>query len=73
VEWLPTDEGGVRQSPLEHFNTEPLRVVEALVSQIGTMFTVPIVIYLKTNLRICQGFGFSEPCCWTELSTVLPR
>jgi len=36
VEWLPTDEGGVRLSPLKHFKTEPLRVVEALVSQIGT-------------------------------------
>ena len=59
-------------SPLEHFNTEPLRVVEALVSEIGTLFTVPIVIYLKTTLRICQGVGFSVLLA-AEFSVILPR
>jgi hypothetical protein len=69
VEWLPTDEGGVRLSPLEHYNTEPLRVVEALVSAIGTLFTVPIVIYLNSDFNSCQVFC----CCAAELSVTRPR
>jgi len=72
VEWLPTDEGGVRLSPLKHFNTEPLRVVEALVSELAH---VPIVIYLNRLLRICQLGGFSEFCAAfaAEFSVIRPR
>jgi len=71
VEWLPTDEGGFRLSPLEHFNTEPLRVIEALVSGLAH---VPIVIYLNRFLNFCQVGGFSEFCCWAaELWAIRPR
>jgi len=62
-------------SPLEHYITEPLRVVEALVSEIDTSFSVPIVIYLNSILKMCQeGQFFYCPCCWAEVfSVILPR
>ena len=47
-------------SPFEYFITEPLRVVEALVSELAH---VPIVIYLNILLRFCQLGEFSEFCC----------
>jgi len=40
-----------------------------LVSAIGTLFTVPIVIYLNSDFNSCQVFC----CCAAELSVTRPR
>ena len=46
-----------------------------LVSEIDTSFSVPIVIYLNSILKMCQeGQFFYCPCCWAEVfSVILPR